>query len=190
MDALLPFVRNRDKVEAKIRAYYPGGKIEAPGMSAFNTSNNVAFRDKLASVSVRTSDYASKQLAFIRTGEGLKIDWESFVGWSEMPWEDFLAKKPTKPAVFRAQLRQVDYYNFEFSDERKWISYQLRSPDGQQVVYGYVKRDSSIDKQLRPAVKDAGNLVTVSLKFPVGETSKNQVLIEQILADGWVEGAN
>jgi len=84
----------------------------------------------------------------------------------------------------------VDYYNFEFSDERKWQSYQLRSPDGQHVVYGYVKRDSSADKELRPAEKNSGNLVTVSLKFPVGETSKNQVLIEQILADGWVEGAN
>jgi len=189
VDDLLPFVRNRDKVEKKVRAYYPDGKITPLGMSAFNTAGSVAFRDKLASVSVRTNDFSPKQLAFIRTSDGMKIDWESFVGWSEMPWEDFLSKKPTKPAVFRASLRVVDYYNFSFSDESKWQSYQLRSPDGQQVVYGYVKRDSSADKQLHPAEKGAGNLVTVSLKFPLGESSKNQVLIEEILADGWVEGA-
>ena len=189
VDEILPFVRNREKMEQKIRAYYPDGRIDAPGMTAFNTASNLAFRDKLASVAVRTNDFSSKQVAFIRTNDGLKIDWESFVGWSEMPWEDFLAKKPTKPAVFRASLRVVDYYNFSFSDEKKWQAYQLRSPDGQQVVYGYVKRDSAADKRLRPAETNGGNLVTVSLKFPLGESSKNQVLIEEILADGWVEGA-
>jgi hypothetical protein len=190
VDAMLPFVRNREQVEKKMRAFYPGGTITAPGMSAFNTANNVAFRGKLASVAVRTSDYSAKQLAFIRTNDGLKVDWESFVGWSEMPWEEFLSKKPTKPAVFRASLRELDYYNFAFADEKKWQCYQLRSPDGQHVVYAYAKRDSVADKQLRPAEKNAGNLVTVSLKFPLGETSKNQVLVEEVLTDGWVEGAN
>jgi hypothetical protein len=189
VDEMLPLVRNRDTVEKKMRAFYPNGTIAAPGMSAFNTSGNLSYRGKLASVAVRTDDFSSKQLAYIRTAEGMKIDWESYVGWSEMTWDDLLSKKPTKPTIFRASLRLVDYYNFSFSDEGKWQSYQLRSPDGQHVVYGYVKRDSGIDKRLRPAEKNSGNLVTVSLKFPLGETSKNQVLIEEILADGWVEGA-
>jgi len=189
VDEILPFVRNREQVEKKIRAYYPNGTISAPGMSAFNTTSNVAYRGKLASVAVRTNDFSPKQLAFIRTNDGLKIDWESYTGWSEIPWDELLSQKPTKAAVFRASLRMVDYYNFSFADEGKWQSYQLRSPDGQHVVYGYVKRDSTLDKQLRPADKNSGNLVTVSLKFPLGETSKNQVLIEEVLADGWVEGA-
>ena len=35
---------------------------------------------------------------------------------------------------------------------------------------------------------NATSLVPVLLKFQPGETSKNQVLIDKVLADGWVEG--
>ncbi len=190
VDEILPLIRSRELVEPKIRKMYPDGKITAVGMSKFNTSGSIAYREKLASVSVRTRDFEMKQIAYLRTADGMKIDWESYVGWSEMPWGEFIDKKITKPALFRASLKLVEYYNFSFKDDRKWQSYQLRSPDGEQVVYAYVKRDSAIDKKIRPADALSTQLVTVRLKFQPDEVSKNQVLIEEVTADGWVEGVD
>ncbi|HVJ46148.1 MAG TPA: hypothetical protein VM511_07170 [Luteolibacter sp.] len=187
IDEMLPVVRDRARVEPKMKAFYKAG-VTAPGMSQFNAGGSVAFRGKLAAVSVRTGDFEIKQLAFIRTPEGLKIDWESYVGWSEMEWRDFTAKHPEKPVLFRARLLPVDYYNFAFSSDVEWRSYQLSSPDGETIVYGYAKVGSEIDNKLRPEDPTSVSLVTVKLKYPVGEKQRNQVLIDSVVTDGWVEG--
>jgi hypothetical protein len=188
VEELLPLVRDRDKVEPKIRKFYPDGKVPAPGMSGFNATGNIAYRSKLASVSVRTREFELKQIAFIRMADGLKVDWESYVGWSEMSWAEFLTKKPTQPVLFRASLKAVEYYNFSFSDDRVWSSFQFRSADGESVVYGYAKKDSALSARLQPNDPKGTSLVTVRLKFLPGEASKNQVVIDSFVADGWVEG--
>lgn len=189
VDEMLPLVRDRRRVEPEMRAFYPGGVIPAPGLGQFNTLGAVAYRGKLASVGVRTGDFEMKQLAFIRTEEGLKVDWESYVGWSEMPWKDFVETKPEKPVLFRVVARDVEYYNFDYSDDVEWRSFQLGSPDGEQAVYGYAKRNSPAEEALRPARKGETALVTLKLKYPAGAKQKNQVLVDSIVADGWVVGA-
>ncbi|WAC18754.1 hypothetical protein OVA24_16110 [Luteolibacter sp. SL250] len=189
VEKLLPFVRDADKVEGKIRAWYPDGKVPAPGMSAFNTKNTLAYRGRLISVSVRTEDFEEKQIAFLRGDDGLKVDWESFVAWSEMPWPRFISEKPEQPVLFRVALKTLEYYNFGFADDRKWQSYELRSPDREHVLYGYVRRDSSLDGRVRPLDGKSTRLVTVKLKYLPGDVKRNQVVIEELVSDGWVEGA-
>ena len=189
VEELLPLVRDAKRVEPKIRAFHPDGKIAAPGLSQFNSQDRIAYRGKLASVTVRTRDFAMKQLAFLRTGDGLKLDWESYAGWSEMPWKEFIAEKTDRPVLFRVVARRGDYYNFGFADDSKWQCYDMRSPDGEHVLYGYVKKDSALDVKMRPADPKAVTYMTLKLRFLPGETSKNQVVIEDYVADGWVEGA-
>lgn len=189
VDKLLPYVRDSVRLGEKIRAHYPGGRVPAPGMSAFNTKSAIAYRGKLASVTVRTGDFAEKQIAFLRTDDGMKVDWESFVAWSEMPWQKFIDEKPERPVLFRAGLKVLDYYNFGFDDDRKWQSYEIRSPDSEHILYGYVRRDSGLDGKLRPLDPKSSRLVMVRMKFPSGEVKRNQVIIEEMVSDGWVEGA-
>ena len=189
VEKLLPFVRDAGTVGEKIRAWYPDGKVPAPGMSAFNTKNSLAYRGRLISVTVRTEDFEEKQIAFLRGDDGLKVDWESFVGWSEMPWAGFVAEKPERSVLFRVALKTLEYYNFGFGDEKKWQSYELRSPDREHVLYGYVRRDSTLNDKLRPLDGKSTRLVTVQLKYLPGEEKRNQVIIEDLVSDGWVEGA-
>lgn len=186
---LLPFVRDAGRVGEKIRAWYPDGKVPAPGMSAFNTSNALAYRGRLISLSVRTNDFEEKQIAFIRGQDGLKIDWESYVAWSEMPWQRFISEKPERPVLFRVTLKMLEYYNFGFGDERKWQSYELRSPDREHVLYGYVRQDSPLNDKLRPLDGKSSRMVTVKLKYIPGEEKRNQVVIDGLISDGWVEDA-
>lgn len=184
---LLPIIRHPEITELRMREVYPDGKIAAAGMARFNSSDEVSVRDKLISLMVRTGEQLEQPMAFIETPEGLKIDWESWAGWSEISWDKFISTKPTTAKVFRVTLSEVDYYNFAFSDESKWHSYRLISPNGEHSLYGYVEKGSVIDLKIRPTEDAKIVTLMLSLKFPVGATSNSQVEIERFVAEGWVE---
>ena len=185
-DELLPLVRNPEIAGPRILSRFPDGEIEAPGMAAFNTRLEVTRQGPALSVLVRTDEMLEKRLSFFPTAEGLKIDWESWTGWSDMPWQEFLAKKAEQATMFRVVLSAVEYYNFVFTDDRKWQSYRLVSPDGEHALYGYVERGSPLDLSLRlsPDIKQTN--LTLLLKFPPNAGHQNQVLITQMIAEGWV----
>lgn len=178
-------VRNPDLAEPRMRAVYPDGKLTPPGMAGFNLRRDVVRKDGFATVTVRTRDYEDKALTFSDAEDGVKVDWESWAGWSAMPWPEFLDKKPEEARVFRVTLSPVDYYNFGFSDDRKWHSYQLVSPDGEHALYAYAERDSVLDARLKPGPDVKHLPLMLALKFPEGG-SHNQVLIEDMTADSWV----
>lgn len=183
----LPLVRNPSVAEARIRAFYPGGRIEPLGMSEFNAGGQMAVQDQSVSLTVRTRDQEAKAMVFVKTPDGFKIDWESWAGWSEMPWEDFLETKPIVPLLFRVNVYQTEYYNFEFSDDLKWQSYRLESPNGEHSVYAYVEKGSDLARQIQ-LDRDAKQVpMILRLKFPEGATSNGQVEIVQFIANGWVE---
>lgn len=182
---LLPLVRNPQTAEARLRSTYPDGKIEAPGMAAFNSTREVARHGQAMTVKVRIDGLDEKPLSFYMTPEGLKIDWESWAGWSEMPWDEFLTAKPVEGKLFRTWLSQVEYYNFAFADDHKWQSYRFESPDGGHAVYGYVERGSVLDNRLRPSPDEKKTALTVMLSFPANTTSRNQVLVGKLVAEGW-----
>lgn len=186
VDELLPLVRHSDQTEARMRAYYPDGRVEPEGLSDFNTRRSVERKGSLAAVRLRTRDFEEKPLGFIDGEDGVKVDWESWVGWSEVPWDDFIAAKSTEPKMFRVVVRPVEYYNFDFKDDRKWKSWSLESPDGGRSLYGYVLEQSLLDEKisLAPEVKKANMMLR--LKFPENPATDNQVLIDGHVGDGWL----
>ncbi|MEX1048642.1 MAG: hypothetical protein WED15_03875 [Akkermansiaceae bacterium] len=190
VEEILPVVRAPAKTEPRIRGFYPDGKINAAGLSGFNLNNQVSIFDKVAMVMVRTGEYEDRLLAFVETPEGLKIDWESWVGWSELPWQEFTSSKPATGHLFRVVLSPVEYYNFSFGDESKWQSYRLEAPDRHYALYGYAPRGSVLSQQVRPPGDSKRVALTLLLKFPAGAESNTQVEIESLLAEGWVEGVD
>lgn len=187
VDDLLPIVRNPEAASVRMKDFYAREKIQPAGLVKFNSTDGVVTKDNQTSVHVMTRDQGEKQISFVKTPDGLKVDWESWVGWSEIPWDKFLSTKPTTGHLFRVVLSKVDYYNFDFSDESKWLSYRLESPDLEHGLYGYVKRDSESDKAIRLNADQNAVLFTLSLKFPLESKSNSQVEIEKVVSEGWVE---
>lgn len=183
---ILSVVHEPERISALLRSRYPDGTIAPTGMSKFNATGQVSYKDSFAAVTVLTPDYAKKQLAFIDSEGGLKIDWESWIGWSDMPWDKLMETKPKKPILVRVMAKWVDYYNFGFSDESAWRSYRLVSPDGETTLYGYVERNSLLDQRLRPGEPTATVAVTLKIHFREDEQSPNQVVIDELVSDGWV----
>jgi len=186
IDQILPLVRDRERLKPHILAFYPDGKIEPSGLAKFNSTGRVSYKDSFASFSIQTPDFRTKQLAFVDGADGLKVDWESWVGWSEMPWDKLIESRPTRPVLIRATLKWIEYYNFDFSEESKWRSFRLVSPDGEYALYGYAERNSLLDQRLRPSEKTASVAVTLQIRFPKDGEARNQAVIEDYVADGWV----
>ena len=141
---------------------------------------------------VRTRDFEERVISFVETADGLKVDWEAWVGWSEMPWSEYKSKRPAEPKVFRVVVKPSEYYNRDFSDEVKWKSFRIESPDGLESMYGYADAASELAARLKPPSDTGVMMVVLRLRFPESATSGEQVLIDEILAEGWVlesEGA-
>ena len=188
IEEILPLIYQAEAAEPKLRLHYQGGVITPQGLSEFNVGQAMQVLGKAVSFVVRNRDFDQKSMAFIDDGpQGLKIHWESFVGWSDMPWQEFLDQKPTTSKVFRVLLASVDYYNFGFKDDVKWQSYALESPDKSQVLYGYVEKESDLNSKIKlnPDVKNSPMML--SLKFPEGALTPIQVIIEGQVAEGWIE---
>lgn len=186
VDEWLPLVRNSGEVESKMRAMHPDGVLQPPGMLAFNTLEQVQTKGAIHAVVVRTADYFEREIAFLETADGWKIDWESWACWSEMPWETFMEERPSRPVLFRVKLESLDYYNRSFSDDRMWQSYLLMPASGEPVLYGYAGRGTPLNSRLTPPSDVKTLLLTVKLRFPEEPVTDNQVIIDSIVAEGWV----
>jgi hypothetical protein len=135
----------------------------------------------------------------------LMLDWESWAAWSEKTWPALKKDRSSLPTVMRAIASESSYYNYEFSEDWRWLAIKLRSPDGLHSVTGYVKRDSVLgiafanligtplpaaikDGAPIPALRPAGSkaLVTVRLTFPLNAQSDHCVNITDLLADRWL----
>lgn len=190
LDELLPLVREPQRAKPRMQREYPQALIEAPGLVEFNVSGNVVFDRSTAVVEVRTRKFEVRQLALVDTAEGLKIDWESWVGWSDMTWPALLAATPTAAQVFRVIVKRVDYYNFGFADDKKWKSYRLESMDGEHMIFGFVERGSAVDRKIQLSSDLEQAPMILKIRFPAAAgASNNQVFIDDKLADGWVEMA-
>lgn len=183
---LIPMVRDPEVTGPKILAFYANGEVDAPGLADFHAGALVRHGDFIQ-VQLRTRDFDHRFLWFrAAPGDGLQIDWESWVGWSEMSWQDFMREKPTTPKLFRVILSDVDYYNFGFSDERKHQSFRLESPGQAEPIYGYVERDSRLASKLRPPSDRNHIQLVLMLSFPKNASQGNQVNIDDLLAEDWL----
>ena len=186
IDEILPLVRHPERVRTRLLRDHPDGTVEPRGMTRFHDTVGASYHGNMVAFTIVTGDLDSTQLAFIDTPDGLKIDWESYYGWSDLPWETFLNEKPTQASSFRVILGPVEYYNFDFTDDRKWQSFRIESPDAEHQLYGYVERGSVLHERLRPAGDAKRMPMILELKFPPAAQGRNQVLIERLVTEGWV----
>ena len=188
IDELLPLVHHPERAKPRLQRQFPQGRIEPPGLAQFNTTSNLSYGDSFITVDVRTRNFESRQLTFIETPEGLKIDWECWAGWSEMTWPALLAALPTEATVFRVIVKRVDYYNFAFSDDTQWQSYRLESLDGEHMIFGYVERGSPVAGKIHMSSEVDHAPMILKIRFPAHvAASNNQVVIDDVVASGWLE---
>lgn len=197
MDELLPLVRHRDRLESIIRSHHQRYPLQAPGLHSLVMEPPVERGgEKVATVSIVTKSYDSIRLHLCETSSGVKVDWESWVGSCEMPWEDLMKEKPTSPKWVRAFVSPSNYYNMDFLDEVRWRCYRLRAADRERWIFGYLDSSAPSQRALidrmdqAGAVDDAEIPMTLKICYPDHAPSNHQVIIVDWLTEGWFVSEN
>jgi|GEM_PF-2835888 len=119
-----------------------------------------------------------------------EIDWEASAHYQEMEIEDFKAQQPIRPVTFRVQAELSDYYNFQFDDPEKYIALALSNPYYPDFnLYAYVERDSPVATGVISRFSNRQQLRSISLivklRYPETGANPDQVILEEIVQDGW-----
>ena len=103
--------------------------------------------------------------------------------------ETVMAKKPTQPVEVRVTVTMESYYNYDFpnSSENEWQSYRLEFPGENQVLYGYLPRSSALNLSMVSALDRSPMLMTLKIRYRDASSHASQVLIDSIVAEGWVK---
>jgi hypothetical protein len=121
----------------------------------------------------------------------LVIDWESLVGYSEISFSRLTETKTTTPKLIRAYVKLDDYYNYEFSDSKKYLSLKLTSSDNEDFLNAYCERESVIGRWI---VEDLGTEANSSLvkgytlwvSYPPDAKSNRCLNLVQLTAGRWL----
>lgn len=187
----LPLVVDADRVKVAMREFYESARSQEPDTPG--PARQASFR--INNTEVLLFSYASTRpgnatdVALIaRPGESFKVDWESFVGASEMSWPEFKKQRPTEPKLFRVYAQFDDYYNYEFSDEKRLHSLHLTSPDGLYFIYGFCAQDSAVGRTLSSLQAGGATrmALTLRLAFPPAAESDHCVHITGVVANRWL----
>ncbi len=188
VDELLGAIRGGKAMEKRLREYYRNRSFAMPEVREVAPGGRVEVRGDLWSVELVLGDFRVQPIALERTEGGFLVDWESWVGYGEMAWEEFTKRQPTTSKRFRVRCAPADYYNHAFSDERKWRAFRVEPPGAGAPVYGYVPRYSELERRLAPLPggEDEPQAFVVSLAYPDPPGPPAQVLIREVVTSGWV----
>ena len=199
IDEKMRFVRHPETTRAKMRQYELSKQQVPKEILEFDRSIR---KDSLSKINllwfrVLTDDLVWRTVTFEDTSDGLKLDWEQFVLYQPMSWEDYLKFEPSAPLVFRVVVTRDDYFNFRYHDRESYVCYRLRDPMRRDGCWGYAERDSLVAAQIeQQLVKLLGKeshakqeeiRVMLSLRF-VEHTdgqSHSQAWIERVVSTSW-----
>ena len=131
------------------------------------------------------------EIAMLRSPQGkFLIDWESLTGYCEMSFQDFRAKRPTKPVALRAYVRLFEYFNFEFSDSKKYLCMKLTSESGESSIYAYCERGTELARWLEADLASTGPTgfkgYLLQVSFPPNAQSNLCVNLDKVVTPRWL----
>lgn len=119
-----------------------------------------------------------------------KIDWEAFVGYQPMKWDDFVRERPAGSTMdFRVFLEPDHFFSHEFADASRWSSFRLTAQDSEETLFGYLENGSPVMKELLKLLQESEKpkiAVILRLSIPAGLESRRGVVIEKIASPSWI----
>ncbi|WP_395736055.1 hypothetical protein [Prosthecobacter sp.] len=186
-------VANAEKVAPLMKDFYEtqGGKDPVPGSMSTKARYQINNTEILYFSYSSSRPTGSLEVAMLRGPQGnFLIDWESLAGYGEMSFHEFRNQRPTKAVLMRGYVRLFEYYNFEFSDSKRYLCIKLMSENGENSVYAYCERGSqlarSIDADLVSTGPSGFKGYTMLVSFPPNAQSNQCVNLEKVLAQRWL----
>lgn len=189
----IPLVINSDRVAALMKDFYEtqGATDPQPGGMISKARYLINGTEILYFSYTSSRPTGTLEIALLRGPQGkFLIDWESLTGYGEMSFQDFRTKRPTKPVALRAYVRLFEYYNFEFSDAKKYLCMKLTSENGESSVYAYCERGTELARWLETDLASTGPAgfkgYLLQVSFPPSAQSNQCVNLDKVMTARWL----
>lgn len=193
VESLIRLVRHSGRVAPLMRQYYAEKALDHGHLKSVRMLQPVTLDNRanfwMATVALSDGKVHSLVLEIGESGEPL-IDWETFVCYQPMPWDDFARKRPIGASLdFRVYLEKDNFYNYEFADAGRWVCFRLTALDSEETVFGYAEMESETAQVLLRQLERHGTdrvSLLLRLTIPEGIQSRNGVVIEKLLCPRWL----
>lgn len=189
----VPLVAHAGRVATLMKDFYEtqGGMDPSPGGLTSKARYEIDGNEILYFSYTSNRPTGTLEVAMLRDPQGkFLIDWESLIGYGEMSFQDFRAKRPATTVLMRAYVRLFEYYNFEFSDANKYLCIKLTAANGESSMYAYYERGTELARWLESDLAATGPAdykgYTMRVAFPPNAQSNQCVLLEQVIAPRWL----
>ncbi len=193
VDELLKYVRHPKRVEPLMENYYatdpfvPRRVERILSFDPLTIDNHANFWMVLCEL----SDGSNGQvLTEVLSGSVAKVDWETFVCYQPVEWDEFAKKRPPGySGDFRVYAESDNYHTYQFSDSETYAAYRLTALDSEEVLYGYVERGTSLAEELEMlAPAGAGRAVPLILRLEVPRIgmSKRGLHVRELVCARWM----
>lgn len=190
VETKLANIRNPARVAALLRDYYATHDLVIDGIeSLILLARQRRHGMEYFVAKVLTTRGREEHFILFRDSSGtFMVDWETFVGYNPVSWNDLMTKHPAQPLLLRAYARKGQYYNYAFQDHRRYHCVELEEPNGDAVLFGYVSPDTENGMALIRGVTEASRdiPIMVEVSYPETPASGNQVSITRVLRFSWI----
>lgn len=193
VDSLARLIRHPERVTPLMRHYYGTRPIPANPLKSIKILQPLTLENRgdywMASVALTNGKPQSLIIEIDESGNP-KVDWETFVCYQPMKWDDFVSQRPAGTSMdFRVYVERDNFYSHEFSDSNQWISFRLTALDSVETLFGYIRTDNPEAAGLVNLLAQNGDRKTtliLRLSIPEGLQSRRGVVIEKLLSPRWL----
>lgn len=193
VEELLRYVRHPERVKPLMENHYAGKPIEPirveniSGLDPLTIDHRAMFW--LVSCELEGS-LRNQVLVEAKSATDVKVDWETFVCYQPMPWDEFAKARPGGyTGDFRVYAEMDHYYSYEFSDADEFVSLRLTALNSEETLYGYVERRGVLAKRISDLIANNGENPTpliLRLHVPEGFRSKRGVVVRSLVCPRWM----
>ncbi len=135
-------VRHPERVAPLMRQYYANQAVFSSRLKTIKTLQPLTLDNRgnfwMATVVLANGKTHNLVVEILESGAA-RIDWETLVCYQPMPWDDFVAQRPTGTSLdFRVYVEPDNFYSHEFGDSERWTCFRLTALDSEETLFGYV----------------------------------------------------
>lgn len=193
LDSMARLVRQPERVRPLMVDYYakrplvPNRLIRTKLLQPLTLDNRANFW--VANLELSNQQTRNLIIEILDSGAP-KIDWETFVCYQPMPWDDFARERPNDTSfIFRVYIEPDSFFSHEFKDDSQWSCFHLTALDSDETLFGYARINSPESQQILDLLsKNPGKKTSVILRvmIPAGLQSKRGMVIEKLMSPRWL----
>lgn len=188
----LGLIRNPLQMCDVLKRFYTDGPGKDEKPARLQPIEEVASDDKVVTRFALAMEDGSMRLVslpFTEDGRAL-VDFKAYSRYCSHPWNEVLAGNVQSAPEMRVFLARGAYYNHGFADESRWISFVASSPDLDEPIFLYARKDDPAtppELQNWPADSSAPIRCTIAVAAQGDGHLNRQFVLEKLLRVGWLE---